>query len=78
MASRGVSFRSLGIKDLIGIWILIGYCGIQRSMRRYLASHWLQVDKLTLVTQVDEEVVRTGQEVCGTRTEGHLELKQKA
>ena len=38
-------------------------------MRRYLASYWLQVDKLTPVTQVDEEVVRTGQDVYGTRTE---------
>ena len=47
-------------------------------MRRYLAPHWLQVDKLTLVTQVDEEVVRSGQEVCGTRTGGHLELEQEA
>ena len=53
---------------IVGIWTLIGYRGIQRSMRQYLASYWLQVDKLTPVTQVDEEVVRTDREACGTRT----------
>ena len=53
---------------IVGIWTLIGYRGIQRSMRQYLASYWLQVDKLTPVTQVDEEIVRSGQEASGTRT----------
>ena len=53
---------------IVGIWTLIGYRGIKRSMRQYLASYWLQVDKLTPVTQVDEEVVRTDREACGTRT----------
>ena len=53
---------------IVGIWTLISYRGIQRSMRRYLASYWLQVDKLTPVTQVDEEIVRSGQEASGTRT----------
>ena len=34
--------------------------------------------KVTPVTHVDWEVVRTGQEACGTRTGEHLELEKAA
>ena len=38
----------------------------------------LIASKVTPVTHVDEEVVRTGQEACGAMTVQHLELEQEA
>ena len=38
----------------------------------------LIASKVTPVTHVDWEVVRTGQEACGTRIEEHLKLGQEA
>ena len=38
----------------------------------------LIASKVTPVTHVDWEVVRTGQEACGTRTREHLELEKAA
>ena len=38
----------------------------------------LIASKVTPVTHLDEDVVRTGQEACGTMTVQHLELEQAA
>ena len=38
----------------------------------------LIASKVTPVTHLDEDVVRTGQEACGTRTREHLELEKAA